>query len=70
MKRTLMALLVSVALPAAAQFPIDLGKIIDYGKKATEATKEFTQEEEIAIGEAAAAGFLGASPLDSNAIRY
>jgi len=68
MKRTLMVLVMCVALPAAAQFPnIDLGKIIDYGKKATEATKEFTQEEEIAIGEAAAAGFLGASPLDSNA---
>ena len=68
MKRALLAVAVAVSLPAAAQFPnLDLGKIIDYGKKATEATKEFTQEEEIAIGEAAAAGFLGASPLDSNA---
>ena len=67
MKTIFACALLAAALPAAAQFPgIDLGKIIDYGKKATEATRDFTQEEEIAIGEAAAAGFLGASPLDPN----
>jgi predicted Zn-dependent protease len=68
MKRALMCLVLAAALPAGAQFGnIDLGKIIDYGKKATEATREFTQEEELALGEAATAGFLGAAPLDSNA---
>ena len=68
MKATAIAcVLAGLALPAAAQFPgIDLGKIIDYGKKATEASRDFTQDEEIAIGEAATAGFLGASPLDPN----
>ncbi len=68
MKKALVWLVLAVSAQAGAQgFGIDLGKIIDYGKKATEATKEFTQEEEIAIGEAATAGFLGASPLDANA---
>ena len=68
MKRLILCAVLALALPASAQFGgIDIGKIIDYGKKATEATKEFTQDEEIAIGEAATAGFLGASPLDRDA---
>jgi predicted Zn-dependent protease len=68
MKRLALCALLAMALPAGAQFGgIDLGKVFEYGKKATEATREFTQDEEIAIGEAAAAGFLGASPLDNHA---
>jgi predicted Zn-dependent protease len=68
MKRLALCALLTMALPAGAQFGgIDIGKIIDYGKKATEATRDFTQDEEIAIGEAATAGFLGASPLDTHA---
>lgn len=62
---------------AGAQFGgIDLGKALGIGKKvvtkAADATREFTTEEEIALGEAATAGFLGAAPLhpDQNLQRY
>ncbi len=54
---------------------IDFGKIIDMGKKAVEnkeAFKEFSQDDEVQIGSAATAGFLGAAPLhpDANLQRY
>ena len=64
-------------LPASAQFGnllkgLDPNKIIDTGKKLTEANKEFTREEEVALGEGIASGFLGAAPLhkDANLQRY
>jgi predicted Zn-dependent protease len=53
---------------------IDFGKIIDIGRQAVQqpSAKEFTQEDEIALGEAATASFLGASPLhhDASLQRY
>jgi predicted Zn-dependent protease len=59
------------ASPALA---IDFGKIIDIGRQAVQqpSAKEFTQEDEIALGEAATASFLGASPLhhDASLQRY
>ena len=66
-----------LAAPAFAQF--DVGKIFDYGKKAldtgkkfAEANREFSTEEEIALGEGITSGFLGAAPLheDANLQRY
>jgi predicted Zn-dependent protease len=66
MRQVALCALLAISLPASAQFGIDLGKVFDYGKKATEATREFTPEEELALGEAATASFLGAAPLDSN----
>jgi len=52
---------------AQAQIPglknFDIGKALDLGKKAAEANKEYTQEEEIQLGEGLAAGMLGAAPL-------
>lgn len=80
MRRVLVAVALLVAsLSAAAQFGgllnslgKDVGKVIDKGKQLTTANKEFTVEEEIAIGEGAAASFLGAAPLhpDQNLQRY
>jgi predicted Zn-dependent protease len=63
--------------PCFAQF--DLGKMLDYGKKAVdtgkkfaEANREFSVEEEIALGDGITSGFLGAAPLqdDANLQRY
>ncbi len=62
-----------LAAPAQAQFGgFDLGKALDIGKKVVQANKDFTEEQEIEIGEAATASFLGASPLhpDANLQRY
>jgi predicted Zn-dependent protease len=73
MKRILLAALFAACVPASAQFGgFDLGKVLDIGKKAVDASKDFTQEEEIQIGDAATASFLGASPLhhDANLQRY
>jgi Zn-dependent protease with chaperone function len=67
---------VALALCAGTAQAIDFGGLInkglDAGKKLQEANKDYTQEEEIQIGEAATAGFLGASPLhaDANLQRY
>ena len=77
MKRLFAVLLACACLPAAAQF--DFGRALDIGKKAlesgkklVEANREFNTEEEIALGEGLAAGFLGAAPLhqDANVQRY
>lgn len=77
MKRLILAAALAAAAPAMAQF--DIGRMLDLGKKAVdasqkiqEATKEFTQEEEVALGEGITSGFLGASPLhpDERAQRY
>jgi predicted Zn-dependent protease len=51
---------------------IDPSKIIDTGKKLVEANKEYTQEEEVQLGEGITAGLLGAAPLhkDERLQRY
>lgn len=51
---------------------LDTNKILDTGKKVVEATREFGEPEEIALGEGITAGFLGAAPLhkDANLQRY
>jgi len=71
MKRLMIVAVLASSLGAHAQFGnFDLGKALDIGKKAIQAQegfKEFTQEEEIALGEGVTAGFLGAAPLHSDA---
>jgi predicted Zn-dependent protease len=72
MKRLVIAL--ALALGTGPALAIDFGKIIDLGRQvATQpSAKEFSQEDEIALGEAATASFLGASPLhpDASLQRY
>jgi len=72
MKRLVIA--VALALGPGPALAIDFGKIIDIGRQAVQqpSAKEFTQEDEIALGEAATASFLGASPLhhDASLQRY
>lgn len=77
MKRILFLAMLFAALPLHAQFGgFDLGKVLDIGKKAVEQGnpmgKEFSQEDEIGLGDALTASFLGASPLhaDANLQRY
>lgn len=74
------ALLLAAAwLPASAHAQFDFGRILDLGKKATEvaksaqtATREFSQDEEVALGEGITAGLLGAMALhpDERLQRY
>lgn len=69
MKRILFATLLVACTAAQAQI-FDLGKALDIGRKVVEnkdAVKEYTQDEEIALGDALAASILGASPLDPDA---
>jgi len=77
MRALLAALALACAAPAHAQ--LDLGRMLDLGRKALEvapkiqeATKEYTVEEEVALGEGIAAGFLGAIRLhpDERLQRY
>jgi predicted Zn-dependent protease len=77
MKRLWMAILVFACAPAMAQ--LDIGRIMDLGKKAldtskkiNEATREFTPQEEVDLGDGVTAAFLGAAPLhpDANLQRY
>jgi len=72
MKRLVIA--AALALGTGPALAIDFGKIIDLGRQvATQpSAKEFSQEDEIALGEAATASFLGASPLhpDASLQRY
>ncbi len=77
MKRILMAAWLVACTCATAQFDLgrmlDLGrKAVDTGKKLNEATREFTTDEEVALGEGVTASFLGAAPLhpDANLQRY
>ena len=75
MKRQWVLVALLLASQGAPAIDFNIGKIIDMGKKAVEnkeAFKEFTQDDEIAIGDAATASFLGASPLhgDANLQRY
>jgi len=60
------------AVPAFAQ--LDVGRLIDYGRKAVDAggklkdaNREFSQEDEIQLGDGIAATLLGASPLSKDA---
>ena len=68
MKRLVTAMaLVFAAGPALA---IDIGKIIDIGRQAVQqqaTAKQFSDEDEIGLGQAATASFLGASPLHPDA---
>lgn len=65
-----------VSFGAQAQFGgIDLGKALDIGRKALDQQqqkKEFSQEDEVQLGDALTASFLGASPLhpDASLQRY
>ncbi len=77
MKRVLfLGALLAACLPLHAQFGgFDLGKALDIGRKVAkgqEATRDISQDEEIALGDALTAGFLGAAPLhpDANLQRY
>src|SRR5258705_3895170 len=76
MKKIVLCALLAACLPVQAQFGgFDIGKALDIGKKVVkgqEAMKEFSPEEEIALGEGITAGFLGAAPLskDQNLQRY
>ena len=71
MRSIVLAILVAVCVPAQAQFGnflknLDVNKVIDAGKKVVEANKEYTQEEEVQLGEGLTAGLLGAAPLLKN----
>jgi beta-barrel assembly-enhancing protease len=76
MKRTAWMLAGALALAVPASQAIDFGSIlnkaIDTGKQLHDANREFTTEEEVALGEGLASGFLGAAPLaqDANLQRY
>jgi beta-barrel assembly-enhancing protease len=77
MKRLWIAMLLFACAPAMAQFDLnrmlDLGKkALDTGKKLNEASREFTTDEEIQLGDGVTAAFLGAAPLhpDANVQRY
>jgi predicted Zn-dependent protease len=67
-------LLLALAAPAAAQFDIGriINKTIDTTRKFQEANKEFTQEQEIEMGNGITASILGAVKLhpDANLQRY
>lgn len=66
----LLALLLSAA-PASAQFNLDLNKLLDIGKKATQ-LREVPPEEEQEIGRGVAANLVGIAPLvpDTGLQRY
>ncbi|HEX4330940.1 MAG TPA: M48 family metalloprotease [Usitatibacter sp.] len=74
MRRILLAVALSAASAALAQLPFDLGRALDVGKKLVDSQKttEMSESEEIGLGDALTAGFLGASPLhpDANLQRY
>ena len=72
MKRLILALCLAALVPAHAQM-FDLGRALDLGKKALdtgkklqEANREYSNEEEVALGEGITSGFLGAAPLHRN----
>ncbi|HEX6634890.1 MAG TPA: M48 family metalloprotease [Usitatibacter sp.] len=67
MRLARIALVLAATLAAGAAQAIDFGSIlnkaIDTGRQLNEANREFTTEEEVALGDGLAAGFLGAAPL-------
>lgn len=69
-KRTLLALLIALALPATAQAfnlgNINLNQAADVLKSAGEANKEMTEKDEIALGGQMASTLLGTAPLVKN----
>ena len=71
MKTIAALILAAAAFPACAQFGgFDIGKALDIGRKVVQqqtSQKEFSEEDEIGLGQAATASFLGASPLDPDA---
>lgn len=71
MKRILFGLVLAASFSVQAQFGgFDIGKALNIGKKAVDAAsakKEFSQEDEIGLGNALTASFLGASPLHADA---
>jgi predicted Zn-dependent protease len=71
--RTLALAALLACLPASAiDFGNILNKTLDSAKKFQEANKEFTPEDEVALGDGVTAGVLGASKLhaDANLQRY
>jgi predicted Zn-dependent protease len=74
MRAILMALLLVHCGPASAQFDFGrlINKTIETTKKFQEANKEFSTEDEIALGNGITAGVLGATKLhpDQNLQRY
>ena len=74
MRAGLLALLLVACGPAAAQFDFGrlINKTIESTKKFQEANKEFSTEDEIALGNGITAGVLGATKLhaDQNLQRY
>ena len=65
-------LLATAALPAQAQFSLDLNKLIGTVKKIQQASSEVDEPQEISIGRDVAARLLGAAPLvaDERLQRY
>lgn len=66
---TLLAATLTISTPAAAQFQLNLGNLkslFDKGKKISDAMREFSVEEEAALGEGIASNLLGAAPLYGN----
>jgi predicted Zn-dependent protease len=65
MPRIVLALALALGVPAAGaiDFGSLIGKAIDTGRQLQDANHEFTQDEEVALGDGLAAGFLGAAPL-------
>ena len=59
----LAATLAIAALPAHAQFRLDLNRMIDTAKNIGKATTEMTEPQEIGVGKQWAATLLGAAPL-------
>lgn len=62
----LAASLLAAAAPAAAQFNLNLNKLLDAAKNVSKATSEIGEKEEIEIGHDMAARLLGAAPLVPN----
>ena len=78
MKRAIL-LAASLAFSVTASAQLDVGRLIDFGRKAVDAggklkdaNREFSQEDEIQLGDGIAATLLGASPhtKDANQQRY
>jgi predicted Zn-dependent protease len=67
MRLARIALVLAATLAAGAAQAIDFGSILnkanDTARQMNEANREFTTEEEVALGDGLAAGFLGAAPL-------
>ena len=67
MKKLLLLALLLVALPAQAQFNLNLNRIIDAAKNVGRATGEIDEKQEIEIGRDMGSRLLGAAPLVADA---